>query len=221
MILKSLQGFKYKLFCWKIIFSNALSFLLLLLYKNKNGRGENWKGSPMHFPVAIFTDLVSLTKHKGFVLQCFAVHFVIHIWFHSLGALWVIRAINMSSVFIVCLFLMCTVQHNFSLSKVAQSPLCFFSSNCCWLNNDDVCGHGLDPALAPPSREAISLVCDAFPGTKGAPRKRKVHVWLIGRGTGGSRRSGDGAIGPPRGSRVLEWLLSGTVERGSRRKQQH
>lgn len=26
-----------------------------------------------------------------------------------------------------------------------------------------------------PSREAISLVCEAVPGTKGALRKRKVH----------------------------------------------
>lgn len=32
------------------------------------------------------------------------------------------------------------------------------------------------PSL-PPSREAISLVCEAVPGTKGALRKRKVHGW--------------------------------------------
>lgn len=33
------------------------------------------------------------------------------------------------------------------------------------------------PSSLLPSREAISLVCEAVPGTKGALRKRKVHEW--------------------------------------------
>lgn len=39
------------------------------------------------------------------------------------------------------------------------------------------------------SREAISLVCEAVPGTKGALRKRKVHGW-----TERGRREGDGVM---------------------------
>jgi len=45
------------------------------------------------------------------------------------------------------------------------------------------------PSSRPPSREAVSLVCEAVPGTKGALRKRKVHG---GREEGGGRREGGG-----------------------------
>lgn len=71
----------------------------------------------------------------------------------------------------------------------------------------------------PPSREAISLVCEALPGTKGALRKKKVHGWTGGGRDGGRKekgeegRDGDAAIATPREPRK-GILLNGTVERG-------
>ena len=66
-------------------------------------------------------------------------------------------------------------------------------------------------SFRPPSREAISLVCEAVPGTKGALRKRKVHGWTE-REEGG--REG-GRWSDHRGLRELRnaMLVKNTVER--------
>ena len=53
------------------------------------------------------------------------------------------------------------------------------------------------PSFLPVCREAISLVCEAVPGTKGAPRKRKV------------RGSEGGSGGGEKVGREKEWVREG------------
>lgn len=92
-----------------------------------------------------------------------------------------------------------------------------FPPNCCLLNNNDClrswtwsCSRSSlqgshQPGVRGFSRDQGSSAQEK--GTRLDDRKRD------GGGEGG-RRSGDGAIGPLRGSRVQELLLSGTVARG-------
>lgn len=124
--LKIVQGFKPKLFCWKIIYYIIFFMIFFCRFYMKTKTAQIEKVHQCISPL-LFLHIRCHYKTQMICPTVLCFHFVAHMWFHCLDALCSINAIYMFSVFIVCLFLICTVQHSFSPSKVARvSPLWFF-----------------------------------------------------------------------------------------------